>query len=125
MLFSMAITQPNQHRRGAGRARRIGHGQGLAGSVPDAILLVDRQWVELGKQPALGLGEVQRDGCRLAAIGEKLPDVVHMRPRLVFWRKLLQRDESRCQRLGDDPFVVARDSLLWHRRTPRLVAISF
>jgi hypothetical protein len=47
-----------------------------------------------------------------------------MRPRLVLWRKLLQRDEGRCQRLGDNPFVVARDSLFWHPRTPRLVAIA-
>src|ERR1700731_4742591 len=38
-----------------------------------------------------------------------------MRTRLVLRRKLLQRDQRRRQGFRDHPFVVARDSLSWHR----------
>ena len=40
-------------------------------------------------KPALGLGEMQADGGAVAAIGEKLSDILHMGPGLVFGRKLL------------------------------------
>jgi hypothetical protein len=54
------------------------------------------------------------DGPLLATGGQKLPDIFHMRPRLVHRRQLLQRDQRRCQRFRDNPFVVAGNSLFRH-----------
>jgi hypothetical protein len=38
--------------------------------------------------------------------------------RLVFPWKLLQRDQRCCQCFGENPFVVACDSLFWHQPVP-------
>src|SRR3954454_6594682 len=38
--------------------------------------------------------------------------------------ELLQRDQSSCEGLGQDPIVVARDSLLRHRHTPDVAAAT-
>jgi len=81
----------------------------------DAVLLVDRQRIGVGKQPALGLGEMQADSRRLPAIREKLADIFHMGAGLVLFGELFQRHEGGSQRFDDDPFVVPCDSLSWHR----------
>src|SRR5258706_12646552 len=86
----------------------------LALSVPKAVFPINCQGIDIRKQPAFGLGEVQLDRSRLAPGRQKLPDIVHMRARLVVRWKLLQRDQRRCQGLGDNPFVVPGNSLSWH-----------
>ena len=45
---------------------------------------------------------------------QQFPDVVHLLARLLGRFELLERDQRRCQRLRDDPFVVAGNSLFWH-----------
>src|SRR3954454_17905070 len=45
---------------------------------------------------------------------QQFPDVVHLLARLLSRFELLKRDQRRCQRFGDDPFVVAGNSLFWH-----------
>src|SRR6185437_4317927 len=84
----------------------------------DAVLPVDHDAVEIRKQPAFGLRQMQADGGRIPCARQKFPHIVHMGPRLVLWRELLERNERRRQRLRDDPPVVAGDSLLWHQHTP-------
>jgi hypothetical protein len=86
-------------------------------ALADAVFLVNRQRIGTWKQPAFGLRQVQAHGRGIAAVGEKLSDVFHMGPRLVLRRELLQRDEGCRQRFDDHPFVVARNSLSWHRFT--------
>lgn len=88
----------------------------------DPVFLVDLQRIDAGIQAALGLREMQADGRRLASVGEQLSEVIHVGPRLVFRRKLLQRDKSGCQRFGDNPLIVARNSLSGHWRTPHRLA---
>ena len=83
-------------------------------SVLKAVLLIDGQGIDVRKQPALCLGDMQGERSRLAAGRQKLLDIVHMRPRLVFRWKLLQRDKRRCQCFRYHPFVVARNSLFRH-----------
>jgi len=83
-----------------------------------AIFPIDCQGINVGKQPALGLGQMQIDGSRLAARRQKLADLFHMGPRLVFLRKLLQRDQGRRQCFRDHPLVVAGNSLSWHSDHP-------
>ena len=82
-------------------------------TVLKAIFTVDGQRILLGKQPALCLSQMQRHRARLTTGGQQLLDVLHMGSRLVLRRKLLQRNEGCGQRLGDHPFVVACDALLW------------
>src|SRR5258708_32672090 len=65
---------------------------------------------------------MQTDGGVVAAVGQELADIVHMGSRLVLWRQLFERDEGRCQRFDDDPFVVTRDSLSRHPLTLCLIA---
>jgi len=96
-------------------------GNVLALSVLKAVFLINGERVDAGKQPALGLSQMQRDGSRLATGGQKLPEIVHMGARLMFRRKMLQRHQCSRQCFGDDPFVVARDSLFWHELTPAVV----
>src|SRR5882757_6893923 len=90
----------------------------LALSVPKAVFLIDGQRVQVGKQPALCLGQMQGNGSWLATGGQQLLDIVHVNARLVFRRKLLQRHQRRCQCFRHNPFVVARDSLFWHPLIP-------
>src|SRR3954453_2126169 len=45
---------------------------------------------------------------------QQFPDVVHLLARLLGRFELLKRDQRRCQRFRDDPFVVAGNSLFWH-----------
>ncbi|BAC50520.1 bll5255 [Bradyrhizobium diazoefficiens USDA 110] len=90
--------------------------------LADAVFAVDLQRVEIGKQAAFGLGEVQAHRRRLLAVRKHLADVVHMRVRLVLRLKLLQRDQRRRESFGQNPVVVARDSLLRHRQTPHVAA---
>src|SRR5215469_9740814 len=97
----------------------------MAVVAADAVLLVDRKRIAFGKQPALGLRQVQADGGGLAAVGEQLPDVFHLRPRPVLFGQLLQRYEGRRQRFDDDPLVVSGDSFSRHRLTPQIVATQF
>lgn len=96
-------------------------GNVLALSVLKAVFSINGERIDARKQPALGLSQVQRNGSRLATGGQKLPDIVHMSARLVFRRKMFQRDERGRQCLGDDPFVVACDSFFWHELTPAVV----
>src|SRR5882724_6329556 len=63
----------------------------LALSVPEAVFFINGERIELGKQPAFRLGQMQGDGPGLATGGQEFADVVHMGARLVFGRKLLQR----------------------------------
>ena len=58
----------------------------------------------------------------VAAIGQELPDILHMGARLVLGRQLLEGDKGRRQRFDDDPFVVTRNSLSRHRLTLNVVA---
>src|ERR1700736_3965239 len=85
----------------------------------DAVFLIDFERVPLRKQPALGLRQMQTNGIGLAAIGEQLLDVVHMRPRLVLFGKLLEGDVGRRQGFDHDPLVVTGDSFSRHRLTPK------
>ncbi len=68
----------------------------------------------MGIQPALCLGEMQVKGPGLTIGRQQFPDVVHLLARLLSRFELLKRDQRRCQRFGDDPFVVAGNSLFWH-----------
>src|SRR5450631_3393081 len=92
-------------------------------SVLQAVFVIDRQWVNVGKQPALGLGQVQVEASRQATGVQKLLDFVHMGARLVLGGKLLQRNERRGQCFRAHPFVVARDSLSWHSDRPFVLPI--
>src|ERR671918_2904663 len=58
---------------------------------------------------------MQVHGLRQGTGCEKLSDFFHMSAGLVFRRKLFQRDQRCGQRFRDDPSVVTRDSLFWHR----------
>jgi hypothetical protein len=82
----------------------------LSGSaVLEAVFSINGRSIEIGKQSALCLGEMQVDGARLATGGQKLPDVVHLGARLVLrWK--LSSGTSGCQGLRDDPSVVASNS---------------
>src|SRR5882672_4527987 len=80
-------------------------------SVLEAVFSIDGQRISVGKQPAFCLSQVQRDGAGLASRRQKLPQVVHMDVRLMFFRKLLQRDQRRRQRFRRCPLVVTRDPL--------------
>ena len=90
-------------------------------SVLKAVFPIDGLSIEIWKQPALCLGQMQVDGSGLATGGQKLPDIVHVRAWLVFRFKLLQRDQRRCQCFRDNPFVVAGNSLFWHLAPPRIL----
>jgi hypothetical protein len=89
--------------------------------VLKAVFPIDGLSIEIGKQPALCLGQMQVDGSGLTSGGQQLPDIVHVRAWLVFRFKLLQRDQRRRQCFRDNPFVVASDSLLWHLARPRIL----
>jgi len=82
-------------------------------TVLKAVFTIDGQRILLGKQPALCLSQMQRHRARLTTGGQQLLKVVHVGSRLVLRRKLLQRNKSCGQCLGDHPFVVACDALLW------------
>ena len=58
-------------------------------SVLEAVFSIDGRSIQIGKQPALCLGEMQVDGPRLATGSQKLPDIVHLGVRLVLRWKLL------------------------------------
>src|SRR5436190_18332880 len=58
---------------------------------------------------------MQVHGAGLAAGDQELPDIVHVLDRLMLGVELLKRDECRCERFRDNPFVVAGDALLRHR----------
>ena len=101
------------------RGRRAqGQASILALSVPKPVFAINGQWISIGKQSALCLRQVQAEGSGLATGGQELPDLVHMGARLVFLRKLLQRDDRCGQRFRNNPFVVAGDSLSGHPTIP-------
>jgi hypothetical protein len=79
-----------------------------------SVFPVDPGAIGVGVQPALGLGEVQIEGPRLAIGCQQFPDVVHLLARLLSRFESLKRNQCRRQRFRDDPFVVAGDSLFWH-----------
>jgi hypothetical protein len=120
----------NRRSRGIGRLEHLaiqkrldvnrapGRASLLPLSVPKAVFAINGQWINVGKQSALCLRQVQAEGSGLATRGQQLPDFVHMSARLVFRRKLLQRDYRCGQRFRNNPFVVARDSLSWHPTVP-------
>ena len=91
---------------------------GLALPVLKAVFVIDRQRIAFGKQPALGLGEVQIEASGKRTGAQKLPDLAHMCIGLVIGRKLLQRDQRRRLCFRDHPLVVARDSLSRHLDHP-------
>jgi hypothetical protein len=62
---------------------------------------------------------MQRGGAGLATGGQQFLDIVHMRTRLMLFRKLFERDERGRQRFRDNPFVVAGNSLFRHELIPR------
>src|SRR6266403_4691129 len=84
-------------RRDLARFGQLDHVQrraSLSGlSVLEAVFSIDGRSIQLGKQPALCLGEMQVDGPRLATGSQKLPDIVHLGVRLVLRWKLLERDQ--------------------------------
>ena len=106
--------------------RRSRHPIGEEGSaviaVADAIFLIDGQGIAVGEQAAFCLCKVQADGFGLAAIGEDFSDIIHVRPRLVLFGQLFERDKGCCQSFEDNPFVVACDSFPRHRLTPAAAA---
>ena len=108
--------------------RRSRHPIGEEGSaviaVADAIFLIDGQGIAVGEQAAFCLCKVQADGFGLAAIGEDFSDILHVRPRLVLFGQLFERDKGCCQSFEDNPFVVACDSLPRHRLTLSTVAFA-
>jgi len=57
---------------------------------------------------------MQVKGSRLTIGCQQFPDVVHLLARLLGRFELLERDQCRCQRFRDDPFVVTGNSLFWH-----------
>jgi hypothetical protein len=87
-------------------------------SILKAVFSINRRSIDVGKQPALCLGQVQVDGSRLATGDQELPDILHVNARLVFDWKLLQRDECRCQCFRNNPFVVAGNSFPRHSDRP-------
>jgi hypothetical protein len=111
-------TLPSKKRSNLLGRRAHGRTSLLALSVPKAVFAINGQGINVGKQSALCLREVQAEGSGLATGGQQLPDFVHMGARLVFRRKLLQRDYRCGQRFRNNPFVVACDSLSWHPTVP-------
>ncbi len=47
----------------------VGQAGALARSVADPVFLIDHQRIEIREQPALGLGQMEIDGCSLATVG--------------------------------------------------------
>jgi len=86
----------------------------LALSVLKAVFLINGQRIGAGKQSALGLGQMQVDRSGLTTGDQQFPDIVHVSPRLMFRRKLLQRDKRRRQGFRDNPLVVPCDTLFGH-----------
>src|SRR5689334_6041937 len=76
-----ARKRPRQGRRSSGLA------------ILEPVFPVDGIPIALGEKPALGLSEVQVEGARLAAGGQKFSDIGHVSGGLVFRRKLLERDQ--------------------------------
>ena len=97
-------------------------GNVLALSVLKAVFLINGCPINVGKQPAFCLGQVQVDGAGLAGGDQKLADLVHLNARLMFGRKLLKRNQRRRQRFRDNPFVVTCDSFSRHSGRPFRVA---
>jgi hypothetical protein len=82
--------------------------------VLKTVFSIDGRPVKIGKQPALGLSQMQLGGSRLTMGGQKLPEIFHVRTWLVDRWKLLQRNQRCCQCFRENPFVVASNSLFRH-----------
>ena len=64
----------------------------------------------MGIQPALCLGEMQVKGPGLKLAASNLMSSIAG----AIAGRLSSRDQRRCQRFRDDPFVVAGNSFFWH-----------